>query len=266
MRPRTARHTINHRPKRQPHISLTIEHLLRLPCALTVISPSVNENGQAMFRLILILLLLAFPSAGQSSPDCSQWLIGEFWQKAKAEDVKRCLAAGADANARDDLGRKPLHRAAARGTAETINALVAAGADIDARGGKYGRTPLHWAAMFGKLETINALLQAGADINTRDNNIGGTPLHSAAALGTAETINALLKGGANIEARGKLGATPLHTAAANGTAETINALLAAGANIRAKAEGGFLPADLAEKNEAVRNDPVFWKLNEGRYP
>ena len=117
-----------------------------------------------MFRWIPFLLLLAFPGVGQSSPDCSQWLTGEFWKEA--EDVKLCLAAGADVNARHNDGWTPLHLAAAHGTAKTVKAVLDAGADINARE-NVGLTPLHAATPYGTAENVNALLAAGADINAR---------------------------------------------------------------------------------------------------
>ncbi|MBC6439817.1 MAG: hypothetical protein GDA49_05275 [Rhodospirillales bacterium] len=45
----------------------------------------------------------------------------------------------------------------------------------------------------------------------------------------------------------------------------MKALIDAGADIRARNEFGKLPADLAEDNEAVRNHPVFWVLNDARF-
>ncbi|MBC6443141.1 MAG: hypothetical protein GDA53_08480 [Rhodobacteraceae bacterium] len=45
----------------------------------------------------------------------------------------------------------------------------------------------------------------------------------------------------------------------------VAACIAAGAAIAARAKNGKLPADLAENNKAVRNDPVFWNLNEARF-
>src|SRR4051794_26141788 len=49
--------------------------------------------------------------------------------------------------------------------AAKIRALVAAGADVDARfSGPHTETPLHWAASSDDVEALDALLDAGADI------------------------------------------------------------------------------------------------------
>ena len=62
--------------------------------------------------------------------------------------------------------------------------------------------PLHVAAAYGTAETINASLKAGADINARG-KLGATPLHIAAVKGTPETINALLKAGGRHKGEGR---------------------------------------------------------------
>src|SRR5690348_9243334 len=51
------------------------------------------------------------------------------------------------------------------GGAATVRALVAAGADIDAPFvGQHRETPLHWAASADDIAVLDALLDAGADI------------------------------------------------------------------------------------------------------
>jgi ankyrin repeat protein len=50
----------------------------------------------------------------------------------------------------------------------------------------YGNTPLYYAAK-GTPESIVALLEAGVDVNTRS-EYGVTPLHFAASRGTPEPI------------------------------------------------------------------------------
>ena len=113
-------------------------------------------------------------------------------------------------------------------------------------------------------ETVRLCFETGADIEAR-NKYGRTPLHTAARLGNAETIAALLEAGEDIEARDKHGWTPLHRAAAWSTAETVTTLLEAGANAKAQTEDNELPADLAERNEEVKNSDVYWTLNDARY-
>ena len=76
--------------------------------------------------------------------------------------------------ARDGYGSTPLHSAAAsRGKPASIQALLAAGADVMARAGD-GSTPLHFAAGFGTPANIQALLDAGADAKAK-NEEGITP-------------------------------------------------------------------------------------------
>ena len=60
----------------------------------------------------------------------------------------------------------PLHDAAKAGNAAAISALLAAGADPNAKD-KNGETPLHTAASRGHTAAISALLAAGADPNER---------------------------------------------------------------------------------------------------
>ncbi|MBC6417051.1 MAG: hypothetical protein GDA47_04480 [Rhodospirillales bacterium] len=43
------------------------------------------------------------------------------------------------------------------------------------------------------------------------------------------------------------------------------ALLDAGADGSALDEEGRFPADLAKENEKLRNNPVYWRLNDARY-
>jgi hypothetical protein len=60
--------------------------------------------------------------------------------------------------------------------ATTISLLVGAGADVNARfRGPHEDTPLHWAASSDDVEAIDALLDAGADIEAPGAVSGGGP-------------------------------------------------------------------------------------------
>jgi len=82
--------------------------------------------------------------------------------------------------------------------AAKVAALVAAGADPDARfRGAHTETPLHWAASSDDVEALDALLDAGADIEA-DGAVagGGTAIADAVAFGRWRAARRLLERGA----------------------------------------------------------------------
>jgi ankyrin repeat protein len=82
--------------------------------------------------------------------------------------------------------------------AETVAALVAAGADVNARfAGPHTETPLHWAASSDDVAVLDALLDHGADIEAPGAVIGGgTPIADAAAFGQWKAAQRLVERGA----------------------------------------------------------------------
>ncbi len=100
-------------------------------------------------------------------------------------------------------GRSPLHIATDwpghfPDVANTIVALVDAGADVNARfQGSHTETPLHWAASSDDVEALDALLDAGADIDADGAVIaGGTPLADARAFAQWRAARRLVERGA----------------------------------------------------------------------
>ena len=82
--------------------------------------------------------------------------------------VNVLLEAGADVNAHNERGWAPLINAAynaeyKRGFAEVVQALIDAGANIEASIG-YGVRPLMLAAGYGETAVVEVLLKAGADV------------------------------------------------------------------------------------------------------
>ena len=188
-------------------------------------------------------------AAAHAQVQCDQWNTSEFFSAASAEEVQQCLTAGADTEARDLIGLTPLHLAK---TAAVVEALLAAGSDIEARGGLFGLTPLR--ATLHIPAVAEALLAAGANPNARDIE-GGTPLHSSR---TATAVNALIAAGADPNARTVHGSTPLYEARSAGV---LSALIAAGADPKGRTAIGTTPLHLAALRGDV--DAVKILLNAG---
>jgi hypothetical protein len=110
--------------------------------------------------------------------------------------LRQTLLMSHHLNARDNVGRAPLHVAASCANAAAVEALVAGGADIDARD-KFSRTPLHIACSNRLHNVAEYLLTQGADPDARDID-GNTSLHFAANNHDAVTFSALVRFGANV--------------------------------------------------------------------
>lgn len=121
------------------------------------------------------------------------------------------LEHGADVTELDAHGSSLLHGAAHRGQAQMAALLLGAGCAVDARN-KLGRTPLHLAcssyAHYRKGDTVRLLVERGADIDARD-AWGLTPLHRAVQSGDQGAILLLAEEGAAFDARDDAGETPL---------------------------------------------------------
>ena len=195
-------------------------------------------------RALIFAVMTFLPSVAAAAP------LHDASRKGDAVEVKRLLAAGADANAKDrNTGARPLHEASGEGHAEVVKVLLDARkfliikrADVNAKNNN-GETPLHWASNRGHAGVAKLLLEAGAGVDARDND-GFTPLHYASAGdydsadSHAGVVKLLLEAGADVTAKTNIddsafGFTPLQLARfaeASGSdrAEVVKLLKAAG--------------------------------------
>jgi uncharacterized protein len=76
--------------------------------------------------------------------------------------------------------------------------LVGSGADVNAAfGGRHAERPLHWAASSDDVEVLDALVEAGADLEAPGSVInGGSPLADAVAFGQWRAARRLVELGA----------------------------------------------------------------------
>jgi ankyrin repeat protein len=127
----------------------------------------------------------------------------------------------------DELGELLLAHAGS-GNTKTVRELIARGANVNYPDEELGDRPLPRAAMEGHNETIRALIELGADVNAADNS-GSRPLHWAADGGHLDTIHLLIEKGAQVTAEDADGKTASDWAASEnrGEAEAFLAKLEA---------------------------------------
>lgn len=128
------------------------------------------------------------------------------------------------------------HRAAKDGKTAEIELLLLNDVEIE-EVDQEGFTPLLRAAQGGHCKTIDALLNAGADINaTNTKDEGSSVLHYAVKSKSKDAVKSLLRQGAYVDASASTGAsssrwTPLFYAATGGDLEMIELLLQHDADI-----------------------------------
>jgi len=144
-----------------------------------------SSGPEGPFKTSELQYLLATASARDHLPRLASPLDLELMRAAGAGDaseVAKLLARGAQADAADAARSTALLVAAREGRREVVRLLLAAGADVDGRGG--AMTPLAAAALRGHLQVAALLLRHGADVDAA--GAGGLP-----ALMNAVKINRL---------------------------------------------------------------------------
>ncbi len=164
-----------------------------------------------------------------------------------AQTVEQLLASGADVNAPDDQGMTPLWVAAGNDRADIVRLLIERGADVNASG-KRGRTPLHVAFHYGYAGIARLLIEKGADMNACKY---GSTLLRAAYLGSADVVRLLIEKGADVNTRDKRGRTPLLMAEGKDHAGIARLLIEKGADVNARDKRGETPLHMeARKGHA----------------
>jgi ankyrin repeat protein len=110
---------------------------------------------------IVVLCAALFPMI-VSAQDLNE----DLWAAARKGDalaVKALLAKGAEVNAKTRYGATALSYAADRGYLEIMKILVEHGADVNIKDTFYGAPALTWAAYNGHVEVAKYLLEKGAE-------------------------------------------------------------------------------------------------------
>ncbi len=136
-------------------------------------------------------IVAADPAAvGARSPDGFTALhLAAFFDRGPAADLLIAKGAEVSAPAENPSRVQPLGSAAAGRSSAVVGALLAAGADPNARQAG-GFAPLHSAAQGGDLPSLELLLSHGADRDAKADD-GRTPLDLAVAAGRGEAAELL---------------------------------------------------------------------------
>lgn len=189
------------------------------------------NHTQAVKNLIAYGADLNAPSKGGYTPLMKAMKNGQF------EIVDLLVNAGAYLNSKDDKDRTPLWWASYYGQAGLIPYLVQKGANVNVQDSEHGLTPLMVATKYANAQTLQALLSAGADMNAVS-FYGHTALHYAILnldkIKGVKKAKLLIQKGANIH-QSQMGVLntfsprPLVLAVTEGHLLMVELLLKAGA-------------------------------------
>ena len=154
------------------------------------------------------------------------------------ESVELLLKHGADATAKDDLGRTALIHAMRTDDKKMAESLIKANLQALNLPDNSGNTPLIYAAQKGNTENVKVLLKYKANPDYQNPTNGVSALISAVANGHDKTAQTLVTAGATLDLRDKLGRTALFHAARNGQTNLVRDLIRKGADMNVLDKNG----------------------------
>lgn len=181
-------------------------------------------------------------------------------ERGDAARVRALVRGGADVNASLSSGATALTLAARQGHLGVVKLLLAAGADPRARlfsfhGGDY--TAL--MAPIGieseeRVEIVDALIEAGAEINPAS-GFGRSPLMYAVERRDLPSLKLLISRGAKVNSKNTVGLTPLLVAVlSRSTPDILQCLIDVGADVNARSADGMTALSIAEQQR--REDTI----------
>lgn len=180
--------------------------------------------------------------------------------KGSISAVKALLANGADVNAKelhnDGLLSEctPLHFAVIQNHGDIVKMLIEKGADVNAEMGM-GITCLSWAVRKKEFKMMDIILSSGVDVNAKVER-RKTVLFTAVRTKDIDVVRYLISRGADVNAMTDFGDTPLHDAAYLENTDIASLLIAHGAHVNTGRKSSSTPL----QNAITRQNMAMIKL------
>jgi ankyrin repeat protein len=180
-----------------------------------------------------------------------------FWlvNQGKAKAIRLAKQRGANINAVNAEGNRPLCVAVTENQEEVVKALISEGVELNYNNSTLN-TPISIAAYKGFENLIRVLAQAGGDVNFTGPKEVMSSIALAARFDQVGSILTLISLNANVNSLAR-GTSAAHSAATWGSARALKALLDNGANPHLKDSQGRTVFAIVEKH---RSDPKYDEL------
>ncbi len=212
-------------------------------------------SNRVLSALVVVLLAAGGTASAQVPPSKSEAASYDGLHKAAHGNdhalAKKLLAADAKCDARDGMGRTPIHVAAHASAYEAFAVLARGGCDVRAFDNQqYDAITI--AAVNDDVRMLKLAIDLGGDPKAITSPYEGTALIAAAHLGHAKVVKALIAAGAPLDHVNNLGWTALIEAVILGDGgpahvETVRALVEAGADQAIAERNGMTPRQFADK-------------------
>lgn len=204
---------------------------------------------ERMRPLAILAILVGFMMPSHAQPSRDQALISTA-ARGDLGGVESLIREGASVTARDGRGRTALLAATHGNYVAVARALIAAGADVNAKD-NIADSPFLYAGAEGRIEILKMTLPT-ADLKST-NRYGGTALIPAAHHGHTEAVRILLGTAIDKDHINQLGWTALLEAVILGDGgpvytEIVRLLVEAGANVNIADREGVTPLAHAKRS------------------